>query len=57
MKYKSKDDFLNTVVDRYKDQQEFHQAVEEVVGSIWTTATKNKEYMQANILDLSLIHI
>ena len=51
MKYKSKDDFLNTVVDRYKDQQEFHQAVEEVIGSIWTTATKNKEYMQANILD------
>jgi len=51
MKYKSKDDFLNTVVDRYKDQQEFHQAVEEVIGSIWTVATKNKEYMEANILD------
>jgi len=55
MKYKSKDDFLNTVVDRYKDQQEFHQAVEEVVGSIWTTATKNKEYMQANILDRVIV--
>ena len=51
MKYKSKNDFLNTVVDKYKDQQEFHQAVEEVVSSIWSTATKNKEYMQANILD------
>ena len=51
MKYKSKDDFLNTVVDRYKDQQEFHQAVEEVIGSIWPTAIKNKEYMEANILD------
>ena len=51
MKYKSKNDFLNTVVDRYRDQQEFHQAVEEVVGSIWSTATKNEEYMQANILD------
>ena len=49
MKYKSKNDFLNTVVDKYKDQQEFHQAVEEVIGSIWSTATKNKEYMQANI--------
>ena len=55
MKYKSKDDFLNTVVDRYKDQQEFHQAVEEVIGSIWTTATKNKEYMQANILDRVIV--
>ena len=51
MKYKSKDDFLNTVVDRYKDQQEFHQAVEEVIGSIWATTIKNKEYMEANILD------
>ena len=51
MKYKSKKDFLNTVVDRYKDQQEFHQAVEEVISSIWATATKNKEYMEANILD------
>ena len=56
MKYKSKNDFLNTVVDRYRDQQEFHQAVEEVVGSIWSTATKNEEYMQANILDRIVVH-
>ena len=55
MKYKSKNDFLNTVVDKYKDQQEFHQAVEEVIGSIWSTATKNKEYMQANILDRIIV--
>ena len=55
MKYKSKNDFLNTVVDKYKDQQEFHQAVEEVIGSIWSTATKNKEYMQANILDRVIV--
>ena len=51
MKYKSKQDFLKTVVDRYKDQKEFHQAVEEVVNSIWTVATKNKDYVSANILD------
>ena len=55
MKYKSKDDFLNRVVDRYKDQHEFHQAVEEVIGSVWTTATKNKEYTQASILDRIVI--
>ena len=55
MKYKSKNDFLNTVVDKYRDQQEFHQAVEEVIGSIWSTATKNKEYMQANILDRIIV--
>ena len=51
MKYKSKQDFLKTVVDRYKDQEEFHQAVEEVVNSVWTVATKNKDYVSANILD------
>ena len=51
MKYKSKKDFLKTVVYRYKDQEEFHQAVEEVVSSIWTVATKNKDYVSANILD------
>ena len=51
MKYKSKQDFLNTVVDRFKDQPEFHQAVEEVIGSIWNVATKNKDYVRANILD------
>ena len=51
MKYKSKQDFLKTVVDRYKDQEEFHQAVEEVVSSIRTVATKNKDYVSANILD------
>ena len=55
MKYKSENDFLNTVVDKYKDQQEFHQAVEEVIGSIWSTATKNKEYMEANILDRIIV--
>ena len=55
MKYKSRNDFLNTVVDKYKDQQEFHQAVEEVIGSIWSTATKNKEYMEANILDRIIV--
>ena len=55
MKYKSKNDFLNTVVDKYKDQQEFHQAVQEVIRSIWSTATKNKEYVEANILDRIIV--
>jgi len=55
MKYKSENDFLNTVVDKYRDQQEFHQAVEEVIGSIWSTATKNKEYVEANILDRIIV--
>ena len=51
MKYKTKEEFLNSVVDNYKDQKEFHQAVEEVVHSIWDTAAANPEYGRFNILD------
>ena len=51
MKYKTKEEFLNSVVDNYSDQKEFHQAVEEVIHSIWDTVSSNKEYGQFNILD------
>lgn len=51
MKYKTKEEFLDSVVDNYKDQKEFHQAVEEVVHSIWDTAAANPEYGKFNILD------
>ena len=51
MKYKTKEEFLDTVVDNYKDQKEFHQAVEEVVHSVWDTAVANPEYGKFNILD------
>ena len=51
MKYKSKKEFLDSVVDNYSDQREFHQAVEEVIHSIWNTAANNEEYCKFNILD------
>ncbi len=51
MKYKSKKEFLDSVVDNYSDQKEFHQAVEEVIHSIWNTAANNEEYCKFNILD------
>ena len=51
MKYKSKKEFLDSVVDNYSDQKEFHQAVKEVIHSIWDTVSSNKEYGQFNILD------
>ena len=51
MKYKSKKEFLDSVVDNYSDQKEFHQAVEEVIHSIWDTATSSEEYCKFNILD------
>ena len=51
MKYQTKEEFLNSVVDNYEDQGEFYQAVEEVVHSIWDTANANPEYSKFNILD------
>ena len=51
MKYKSKKEFLDSVVDNYSDQKEFHQAVKEVINSIWDTVSSNEEYGKFNILD------
>ena len=51
MKYKSKKEFLDSVVENYSDQKEFHQAVEEVIHSIWDTATSSEEYCKFNIVD------
>jgi len=55
MKYKSKNFFLDSVVDNYSDQKEFHQAVEEVIHSIWDTATSNEQYCKFNILDRIIV--
>ena len=55
MKYKSKKFFLDSVVDNYSDQKEFHQAVEEVIHSIWDTATSNEQYCKFNILDRIIV--
>jgi len=51
MKYKTKEEFLESVIGKYDDQKEFHQAVEEVIHSIWDTANANPEYGKFNILD------
>ena len=55
MKYKSKKLFLDSVVDNYSDQKEFHQAVKEVIHSIWDTATSNEHYCKFNILDRIIV--
>ena len=55
MKYKSKKIFLDSVVDNYSDQKEFHQAVKEVIHSIWDTATSNEQYCKFNILDRIIV--
>ena len=51
MKYKSKEDFLNHVKTTFANENEFHQAVEEVVDSIWDTVKGNPDYIKYNILD------
>ena len=55
MKYKSKKEFLDSVVDNYSDQKEFHQAVKEVIHSIWDTAASNEQYCKFNILDRIIV--
>ena len=51
MNYKSKDDFLKNVELKFPNENEFHQAVEEVVSSIWNTVQDNELYLNNNILD------
>tara|TARA_Y100000768_G_scaffold309974_1_gene244304 strand:+ start:3385 stop:4725 length:1341 start_codon:yes stop_codon:yes gene_type:complete len=51
MNYQSKEDFLSHVKNKFPNENEFHQAVEEVVGSIWDKIQKNKNFMDGNILD------
>ena len=43
--------YMEKVISRNPSQPEFHQAVEEVLESIWPFLDKNPHYMHANILD------
>ena len=49
--YKSVEDFMNEVNRRNPHQKEFHQAVYEVVDSIWEFVEQNPHYLHASILD------
>ena len=49
--YKTVDAFMEYVINRNPGQDEFHQAVREVVESIWDYLQENPEYLHANILD------
>ena len=51
MKYNTKQDFLNHVNETFKFEDEFLQAVEEVVSSVWDTVQNNPKYLKYNILD------
>ena len=49
--YKSVDAFMETVINKNPGQVEFHQAVEEVVESIWDYLQENPHYQHSRILD------
>ena len=49
--YKSIDDFMENLISKNEGQKEFHQAVREVVNSIWDYIQDNPQYLHANILD------
>lgn len=50
-KYASPEEFLEYVKMRTPGEDEFHQAVEEVVGSLWDFLQKNLKYDKHNILE------
>ena len=43
--------YMEKVISRNPSQPEFHQAVEEVLESIWPFLKHNPHYIHANILD------
>ncbi len=49
--YKNPNDFMAYVKEKNPNQPEFHQAVEEVITSIWPIIEKNPKYQSANILE------
>ncbi len=49
--YTSVEQFMQSVIAKNPGEPEFHQAVEEVVESIWPIIQRNPRYMAANILD------
>ena len=53
MKFKCVDDFMNHVVKRNPGEHEFHQAVHEVIGSLWDYLHLHPVYLDSNILELS----
>ena len=49
--YKSVTAFMEAVINKNLGQNEFHQAVEEVVESIWEYINDNPHYQHAKVLD------
>ncbi|MFV0590689.1 MAG: NADP-specific glutamate dehydrogenase [Draconibacterium sp.] len=44
-------EFIENLIQRTPGENEFHQAVEEVIGSVWSFYEKNPRYQKAKILE------
>ena len=51
MRYKTAENFLSSVESKNPHQKEFHQAVREVVETLWPFLENNPNYLHAAILD------
>lgn len=51
VKYSSVDSFMDMVVKKNPAQEEFHQAVREVVETLWDFVNENPIYLEKNILE------
>ena len=49
--YKSVDNFMKNVISRSSGENEFHQAVHEVISSIWGYVQDHPQYIHEGILD------
>lgn len=49
--YSSTEDFMDMVVSRNPGEREFHQAVHEVIESLWSFLLENPHYVHARILE------
>ena len=49
--YESPEHFMTYVKEKNPNQPEFHQAVEEVVSSVWPLIETNPKYQAANVLE------
>ncbi len=49
--YRSPEEFMAYVKERNPNQPEFHQAVDEVINSVWPVVENNPKYQSSNILE------
>ena len=54
MKYQKLEEFLDYVKERNPGQPEFHQAVAEVMESLWPYIAKHPRYAEHGLLDAYL---